>query len=136
MSVEFVVRVEVEVLNYSGMYNLHIRDIAKACVKAGYIPMCGISIVYKDDVRHFIDLKVNSTQIDFICCNPIHGRYALDYIGLASENHENFLSGSMSSWFEMYDDSVETSPYNGGQQGLYRDEYSDKVSYAQLAVVA
>jgi hypothetical protein len=134
MSEFFVVRVEVEVLHYSGMYNVHIRKIAEACVKAGYVPMCGISIVYKDDVRHFIDLKVNSTQIDFICCNPIHGRYALDYIGLASEIRENFLLGSQSSWFEEYDDSVQVSPYNGGQPGMYRDEYSDKVSYAELAM--
>jgi len=122
------------VIKYRILSHIHIRNIAKTCLDYGYIPVCGISVVYKESTRHFVDLKLNSRQIYFIKSHPTHGDYRLNYIGLSNETHQNVLRGSVSSWFEMYDDSEQISPYNGGEQGLYRDEYSDKVSYAELAM--
>jgi hypothetical protein len=130
----FVIRLEVDVVKSSIRSNMHVRNIATTCFQSGYAPMCGISIVYKGYTRHFVDLKVTSRQIYFIKSHPTHGEYRLNYIGLSSETHQNVLRGSEISWFESYDNSVLISPYDGGEPGMYRDEYSDNVSYAELAM--
>jgi hypothetical protein len=133
----YIMRIEVHLK--SG-YFTSVMDARKAAkmfmVEMGYKPVCSFGAYYKGGSRRcFVELEVDAEQRAQICRGICNDTY---YMSIVSA-YQDVMSGTQQSKFDQYYHEKEgwpqtmESPFcRDAEKTLYRDAYSDKISYEQL----
>jgi hypothetical protein len=134
----YILRIEVQLKNRCFTSVMDARKVAKMCmVELGYKPVCSLGVLHKGGGRKcFVDLEVNAEQRTELNGGIYNDTY---YITLISA-YQDVMTGTQQSKFDQYYHEKEgwpqtmESPFCGdnSEKTLYRDAYSDKISYEQL----